>query len=365
MVLKLLVFLFTFSLSQEVGDECTLYNGEIGFLECNLACYPISLLENIGNGSCDDGIDCCELNCPEFDCDGGDCIGTYYESDCELFEECSDGDINNDNEVNIQDILIIVNCILEYNCDECSDLNEDSTTNVIDILIVIDIILNPPDLGVIDIDGNLYETIQVGEQLWMKENLKVTHYNNGDEILFIDNSQLWNDYNNGQYTLYNNDESNIDLHGFLYNWSAINDERGICPLGFHIPTDNEWAELISFLDEDANPNAENHDEFESMIAGGLLKGIGTIESGDGYWYEPNTGATNSIDFSALGSGVIPDENGNLESLGSYIGYLAFFWTSTEINDNLAWSRELAFINTTVHRHSLTKNYGLSVRCIQN
>ena len=152
----------------------------------------------------------------------------------------------------------------------------------------------------------------------MKENLKVTHYNNGDDILFIDNSQLWNDYDNGQYTLYNNDESNIDLHGFLYNWSAINDERGICPSGFHIPTDNEWAELISFLDADANPNAENH-----------------------------------------------DENGNLESLGYYIGYLAFFWTSTEINDNLAWSRELAFINTTVHRHSLTKNYGLSVRCIQN
>ena len=109
MVLKLLVFFFTFSLSQEVGDECTLYNGEIGFLECNLACYPIALLENIGNGSCDDGIDCCELNCPEFDCDGGDCIGTYYESDCELFEQCSDGDINNDNEINVQDILLIVN----------------------------------------------------------------------------------------------------------------------------------------------------------------------------------------------------------------------------------------------------------------
>ena len=96
---RLLIFI-PFLLSQEVGDECILYNGEIGFLECNLVCYPISLLENIGNGSCDDGIDCCELNCPEFSCDGGDCIGTYYESYCELYEECSNGDMNNDNEWN-------------------------------------------------------------------------------------------------------------------------------------------------------------------------------------------------------------------------------------------------------------------------
>ena len=153
-----LLFIISIIYSQEIGDECILYNGEIGFLECNLNCYPIILLENIGNGSCDDGVDCCELNCPEFNCDGGDCIGTNYELNCELFIECNDGNINNDNEINIQDVLLILNCILNHDCDECSDLNEDGSTNIIDILLVINLILNP-ETTIFDYDENIYQTV--------------------------------------------------------------------------------------------------------------------------------------------------------------------------------------------------------------
>ena len=270
---RLFLLLFTFSLSQEVGDECTFYNGEIGFLECNLACYPISLLENIGNGSCDDGIDCCELNCPEFDCDGGDCIGTYYESDCELFEECSDGDINNDNEINVQDILLIVNCILENNCENCSDLNEDTITNVIDILLVIDLILNP-EVTVTDYDGNVYQTVQIGEQLWMAENLKVTHYNNGDPITHITNNGDWGSFDEGQYGIYDNDPSNADTYGNLYNWAVVDDDRGVCSEGWHFPSDDEWTVLTDYLGG-------------ASVAGGKMK-----ETGLEHWNSPNTGATN-------------------------------------------------------------------------
>ena len=79
----------------------------------------------------------------------------------------------------------------------------------------------------------------------MAENLKTTRYSNGDEIIYIDNPNDWNNNFVGHYAAYNNDLLNVDLYGYLYNWSAANDSRGICPEGFHLPSDQEWSELIN------------------------------------------------------------------------------------------------------------------------
>ena len=103
----------------------------------------------------------------------------------------------------------------------------------------------------------------------------------------------------------------------------------------------------------------------SSIAGGFLKDTGTIQGGDGLWQSPNTNATNVTGFSALPAGLTNDENGNFDLMGYYLGYLAWYWTSTSIDSDLAWSRELFWSGSDIHRHSITKNYGISVRCLSD
>jgi len=263
--------------------------------------------------------------------------------------------------------LLMIFFTLSFLFPQC-DANDDGILNILDVLVEVECILNDcwetfPICE--DIDGNIYQTVQIGQQLWMAENLKTTRYSNGDEIIFIDNPNLWDNNFVGHYAVYNNDLSNADTYGYLYNWSAAVDDRGICPEGFHLPSDEEWSELILYLDPDANPFAENHDDIHSSFAGGPLKGTGTIQGNDGLWQEPNYGATNASGFFALPAGLTNDENGNYDLMGYYLGYLAWFWTSTEVESDLAWTRELFWLGSDIHRHSITKNYGISVRCVSD
>ena len=263
--------------------------------------------------------------------------------------------------------IMMLGLMFSFSFSQC-DANGDGSLDVIDIVTQVDCILEDcwDNYQVCeDIDGNVYETVQIGDQIWMAENLKTTRYANGDEIIFIDDPNIWDNNYLGHYASYNNDLSNVDLYGYLYNWAATNDSRGICPDGFHIPSDEEWSELILYLDPNANPFAENHDDVHSNLAGSLLKDTGTIQSGTGLWQEPNTNATNESGFTALPAGLTNDENGNYDLMGYYLGYLAWFWTSTEINSDIAWSRELFWLGSDVHRHSITKNYGISVRCVSD
>ena len=99
---------------------------------------------------------------------------------------------------------------------------------------------------VTDIDGNVYETVVIGGQLWMAENLKVTHYNEGSEIPTGYSDFEWDeldDTETGAYAVYNDDLSNADTYGNIYNWYAVDDSRGVCPVGWHVPTDDEIKEL--------------------------------------------------------------------------------------------------------------------------
>jgi len=193
-----------------------------------------------------------------------------------------------------------------------------------------------------DIDGNIYHTIKIGNQVWMLENLKVTHYRNGDPIKNITDAKLWSNTTDGAYCDYNNDAKNADIYGHLYNWYAVNDSRNICPIGWHIPTDEEFKTLEEYLGG-------------NNIAGGKLK-----ESGTKHWVSPNIGASNESGFSALPAGCRL-VNGNFLNINKDV----HFWTSTERNDSGAWTRYLSDDSQESFHHYGNKHYGFCIRCIKD
>ena len=202
---------------------------------------------------------------------------------------------------------------------------------------------------VTDIDGNVYETVQIGEQLWMKENLKVTHYNNGDEIPTGYSNSEWASLSTGAYTVYNDNEINADTYGYLYNWYAIDLETGVCPEGWHVPTDDEWTILSDYLGG-------------SDIAGGKMKECteGSCPESE-YWFSPNMGATNESGFTGLPGGCRGGGSGSY----LYLGGSGFFWSSTEYNSNLAWFWVPYYDTSVIYRDYDYKGYGSSVRCVRD
>lgn len=197
----------------------------------------------------------------------------------------------------------------------------------------------------VDIDGNVYEAIQIGDQIWMAENLKVTHYRNGDEIQHETNNSYWANLSTGAYCYYDNDANNADTYGVLYNWYAIeeDDTRGLAPEGWRVPTDDEWQSLVDYLGG-------------SSVAGGKMK-----EAGTAHWNSPNTGATNESGFTALPGGYRDYYSGSFYDLGSY----GYFWSATEGSAIYAWYRLLIYDNAGVYRASYYKQGGFSVRCIRS
>ena len=203
---------------------------------------------------------------------------------------------------------------------------------------------------VTDIDGNVYETVPIGNQLWMAENMKVTHYRNGDPIPNVTDNTQWTNLSTGAYCYYDNDPDNADTYGALYNWYAVEQDSilGLAPNGWHVPTDDEWQTLVDYLGG-------------SGVAGGKMKSTGTIESGNGLWYAPNTGATNESGFSALPGGYRVYGNGGFYGVGNGV----YFWSSSEYSSNNAWNRELLYNSSEVIRYYYNKRLGFCIRCIRD
>ncbi|MFA4851475.1 MAG: FISUMP domain-containing protein [Bacteroidales bacterium] len=194
-----------------------------------------------------------------------------------------------------------------------------------------------------DIDGNVYNTITIGTQVWMKENLKVTHYSNGDAIPNISDNTSWSNLATGARCYYNNDSAvNAPVYGVLYNWYAVNDSRNIAPTGWHVPTDAEWTTLTTYLGGES-------------VAGGKLKETDTT-----HWQSPNTGATNETGFTALPSSFRGD-NG----IFGYVGVYGYWWSSTEYNAIYAWFRDVHYNVSSVGRSYYDKEVGYSLRCMKN
>ena len=194
-----------------------------------------------------------------------------------------------------------------------------------------------------DVDGNTYKMIQIGNQVWMAENLKTSKFRNGDPIPYVIGELAWTKLKTGAFCWYNDAVSSKATYGALYNWYAVKDSRQIAPNGWHIPSDNEWLILTNYL-----VSIVGHSE------GGSLK-----ETGTSHWLSPNTGANNSTGFTGLPGGLHGSE-GYFDNLGLY-GY----WWSNTATYNLAWSFTLNFNNNTLDRGSSSQLDGLSVRCIKD
>ena len=201
----------------------------------------------------------------------------------------------------------------------------------------------------VDVDGNVYTTVTIGTQVWMKENLKVSKYRNGDPITTNLSNSAWNAATTGAYAIYNNDAANNTTYGKLYNWYAVVDSRNLCPVGWHVPSDGEWKTLeislgMSTTDADltgARGSVQN--------VGGKLKSISSL------WN--NNSATNESGFSGLPGGL--RYNGAYDGVGGY----CFWWSSTEASG--PWYRRLESVSGASARNAYDKRSGLSVRCLMD
>jgi uncharacterized protein (TIGR02145 family) len=197
------------------------------------------------------------------------------------------------------------------------------------------------------VDGNVYNTVQIGGQCWMAENLATETYNDGSAIPTGLSNSAWQSTTSGAFAVYADNPANKGAYGLLYNWYAVADPRSICPAGWHVPTDGEWTELTDHLGGEP-------------IAGGPMKTTGTLGAGTGLWNAPNTGATNISGFSGLPGGF-RYYNGLFYNLGDY----GYWWGATESTTINAWSRILDTDNTFVLRSANDKDYGFSVRCVRD
>ena len=199
-----------------------------------------------------------------------------------------------------------------------------------------------------DIDGNVYNVVTIGTQVWMTENLKTTRYNDGTEIPLVTEQAAWYHLNAPGYCWYNNDEhANRDVYGALYNWYALNTGK-LCPPGWHVPSDEEWAVLTAYLGGKA-------------IAGGKMKTAGTR-----HWSGPNAGATNASGFTGLPAGFRGQRGFVPGGESGFIpGSITIFWSSTAFDAGTAWTRYLQSDTIVAGRNDGGMYHGFSIRCLKD
>ncbi|HOE04634.1 MAG TPA: FISUMP domain-containing protein [Bacteroidales bacterium] len=193
-----------------------------------------------------------------------------------------------------------------------------------------------------DFDGNIYKTVTIGTQCWMRENLKTTTLNDGTPLLNETDSILWSELVIPAYCWYDNDEAvNGSVYGALYNWYAVNTGK-LCPTGWRVPSDEDWLTLTDYL--------------------GGVDTIGRVmkESGIAHWVTLNPNNSNATGFTAIPSGDRFNNTTNFSDLG----YIAFWWSSNSIDATYAWNRDLAYHVDEIWTGPSVKAAGLAVRCVQ-
>jgi uncharacterized protein (TIGR02145 family) len=198
-----------------------------------------------------------------------------------------------------------------------------------------------PGMPTVVYEGKTYHTLQIGTQCWFRENLNAGTRVNG--IIAQSNNGILEKY------CYNDNEDSCTIYGGLYQWNeamqyaTVPGSQGVCPSGWHLPSDSEWTTLTSFL---GTPDS----------VGGKLK-----EAGTAHWASPNTAASNISGFTAYGGGYRRSDNGTFSSirLGGH------FHTSTDTSATLVWKRYLGYNTAAIQRNANQKNNGFSIRCIRN
>lgn len=208
----------------------------------------------------------------------------------------------------------------------------------------------PVPTTVTDIDGNVYQTVIIGNQIWIAENLKVTHYRDGSPVPRETDDILWaGGAVSGAYCDVEDDTASTAIYGLLYNWYAVNDSAGLAPQGWRVATDDDWKELETYLG--MSQAAADSIGFRGVVEGGKLKEAGTI-----HWYSPNRAATDEVGFTALPGGL-------RVGAPSSSGAMASFWTSSSAPGGAAWLRMIVNAEATMARQNANVTYGASVRCI--
>jgi uncharacterized protein (TIGR02145 family) len=196
--------------------------------------------------------------------------------------------------------------------------------------------------SVTDIEGNKYETVTIGTQVWMAENLRTTKYNDGTEIPNITENDTWNKMTTPAFSWYNNEPAeNKKTYGALYNWYAVNTSK-LCPNGWHVPADSDWMKMTSYLED-------------IKVEGNKLK-----EKGTAHWKSPNTGATNETGFTALPGGYR-----SIDGIFNYIGVSGYWWSATEYNSLSVLFYNIRYKSGFIYKSNSEKYCGFSVRCIRD
>jgi uncharacterized protein (TIGR02145 family) len=199
-------------------------------------------------------------------------------------------------------------------------------------------------------------TIVIGTQQWMKENLDVSFFRNGDPIPYISDPVIFRDLTTPAWTWYNGNAANGEIYGKLYNWYAVNDSRGLCPTGWHVPTSAEWSTLSTKLDPNPDPTLS--------LAGVYMKSARITSAGTPIWSLGS--ATNLSGFTGLPGGKV-DYNGSFR-----MGDEGYWWTSTsfylvpevpesEVTIAVYLGNSISFLSAA----SFVKAEGMSVRCIRD
>jgi uncharacterized protein (TIGR02145 family) len=190
--------------------------------------------------------------------------------------------------------------------------------------------------------STILPSVSIGTQIFTNSNLDVTTYRDGTEIPEVTDPTAWAALTTGAWCYYANNTANGVIYGKLYNWYAVNDVRGLAPLGYHVPSDAEWTTLTTYLGGES-------------VAGGKMKSTGTS-----LWTSPNTDATNSSGFSGLPGGF-RFNNGPFYFIGNY----GYWWSSSESDTPSAWYRTLNYNNGGAYRGNFYKTDGVSVRLIKD
>jgi uncharacterized protein (TIGR02145 family) len=179
------------------------------------------------------------------------------------------------------------------------------------------------DNAVKDVDGHIYQTITIGKQVWMAENLQVTRYRNGEPVQHITDTAVWSACTTGAYCNYNNDTGHVAGNGRLYNWHAIHDSRTLAPEGWHIPTDEEIATLVT-------------------------------------WLEKNPATADTLKVQGL-AGYRHCNGGTYHTMG----FNGYWWSANRSFEIYDWSPRVFTGFADVQRNRYEAGYGLAVRCVKD
>ena len=226
-----------------------------------------------------------------------------------------------------------------------------------------------------DIDGNQYSTVIIGKQVWMAENLRVTKYNDGTPVTLVKDAAMWAHNFKARpkpaMSWYDNDhvKYQADKYGALYNWyvlsPATNGNRNVCPVDWHVPSDEEWTIMENFLIK----NSHNFDSTSQGDRSTNNKIAKSLSSASGWSIDDGVGAVGNTDYISIrnksGFNALPAGYRGYDGTFINIKKYGYWWSATQAGNSSAWGRNISYSNNFVDAFNKNKAYGYSIRCVRN